>query len=101
MNIILFDDSRRNHLLPLTYTRPVADLRIGILTIKEKWEKHAMGSVSFLSQEYLKTKFPTRRFAENYLIAGSIIPEGNFIINEFIESSTIAQHNALLQNECC
>jgi UDP-N-acetylglucosamine diphosphorylase/glucosamine-1-phosphate N-acetyltransferase len=98
MNIILFDDSRRNHLLPLTYTRPVADLRIGILTIKEKWEKHAMGSVSFLSQEYLKTKFQTRRFAENWLIAGSIIPEGNFIkaIRELTKGQALIQHGELL-----
>lgn len=98
MNIILFDDSRRNHLLPLTYTKPVAELRIGILTIKEKWEKQALGSVSFLSQEYLKTKFPTRRFAENFLIAGSIIPEGNFIkaIRELTKGQALIQHGELL-----
>jgi hypothetical protein len=40
MAIILFDDNARNTLLPLTYTRPVADLRIGILTIAEKWAKY-------------------------------------------------------------
>lgn len=98
MNIILFDDSRRDHLLPLTYTKPVAELRIGILTIKEKWEKQALGSVSFLSQEYLKTKFPTRRFAENFLIAGSIIPEGNFIkaIRELTKGQALIQHGELL-----
>mgnify|MGYP001278912861 CR=1 FL=1 len=39
MNYILFDGPSRNDLLPLTFTRPVADLRIGILTIREKWEK--------------------------------------------------------------
>ncbi|NLH57242.1 MAG: hypothetical protein GX467_10395, partial [Rikenellaceae bacterium] len=37
-HVILFDDSRWDHLLPLTFTRPVSELRIGILTIKEKWE---------------------------------------------------------------
>ena len=40
MNYILFDGEYRDNLLPLTYTKPVADLRIGILTIREKWEKH-------------------------------------------------------------
>ena len=39
MNYILFDGAVRNALLPLTYTKPVAELRIGILTIREKWEK--------------------------------------------------------------
>ena len=98
MNIILFDDSRRNHLLPLTYTRPIADLRIGILTIKEKWEKRAFGSVSFLSQDYLKPKYPTRRFDENWLIAGSIIPEGNIIkaIRELTKGQALIQHGELL-----
>ena len=39
MNYILFDSDVRSSLLPFTYTRPVADIRIGILTIREKWEK--------------------------------------------------------------
>ena len=39
MNYILFDGSVRNQLLPFTFTRPVADIRVGILTIREKWEK--------------------------------------------------------------
>jgi len=38
MNVILFDSNVRNALLPLSFTRPVADIRIGILTIREKWE---------------------------------------------------------------
>ena len=36
MNYILFDGDVRNALLPFTYTKPVADIRIGILTIREK-----------------------------------------------------------------
>ncbi|MFZ4413228.1 MAG: putative sugar nucleotidyl transferase, partial [Bacteroidales bacterium] len=40
MNYILFDDASRNNLLPLSFTRPVADIRVGILTIREKWEKY-------------------------------------------------------------
>ena len=74
MNIILFDDERRAHLLPLTFTRPVADLRIGILTIKEKWEKVTNLPVSFLSQDYLQQKFPLVVSDDNILIAGSLLP---------------------------
>ncbi len=33
-----FDGTVRNALLPFTFTRPVADIRVGILTIREKWE---------------------------------------------------------------
>jgi UDP-N-acetylglucosamine diphosphorylase/glucosamine-1-phosphate N-acetyltransferase len=74
MNIILFDDERRAHLLPLTFTRPVADLRIGILTIKEKWERFTKFPVSFLSQDYLQEKFPLVIGEDNLLIAGSLLP---------------------------
>jgi len=74
MNIILFDDERRAHLLPLTFTRPVADLRVGILTIKEKWERFTKLPVSFLSQDYLQEKFPLISKNDNLLIAGSLLP---------------------------
>ncbi len=77
MNLILFDDHRRNHLLPFTYTRPIADLRIGILTIKEKWEKLSGDKASFLTQDYLQTKFPTHKEKSNVLIAGSILPNND------------------------
>jgi len=74
MNIILFDDERRAHLLPLTFTRPVADIRVGILTIKEKWERFTNLPVSFLSQDYLQEKFPLVKTNDNFLIAGSLLP---------------------------
>ncbi|NQU35136.1 MAG: GlmU family protein, partial [Bacteroidetes bacterium] len=74
MNYILFDGIERNKLLPLTYTRPVADIRIGILTIKEKWEKLLNTSVSFNTQEYLNKKYPIVISNENVLINGSILP---------------------------
>lgn len=73
-NIILFDDDVREHLLPLTYTRPVAELRIGILTIAEKWEKCLKGTVSYITQEYLSDKFPIDIAQENYVINASALP---------------------------
>ena len=73
MNIILFDDNTWQRLLPLTYTRPVADIRIGILTIKEKWQQYS-NKVSFLSQEYLKAKYSAQYTKDNYYINGSICP---------------------------
>lgn len=79
MNIILFDGKNRDNLLPLTFTRPVADLRTGILTIKEKWEQHLKTNVSFLTQIYLRKKFPYKIEKTNYLINGSIIPNKGII----------------------
>jgi UDP-N-acetylglucosamine diphosphorylase/glucosamine-1-phosphate N-acetyltransferase len=74
MNLILFDDSRRDHLLPLSFTRPQSEFRIGILTIREKWEKHLGCKGSCKTQEYLNAKFPLKRTENNLLISGSLIP---------------------------
>ncbi len=73
-NIILFDDDKRDHLLPLTFTRPVGELRIGILTIREKWEKYLNGSVSYITQEYLGGKFPLNIEDDNIVINGGVCP---------------------------
>lgn len=73
MNYILFDASR-NSLLPLTYTRPVCDIRIGILTIREKWEKYLGKKTSTITEDYLSAKYPTEQSEEMMLINGSICP---------------------------
>ena len=55
MNVILFDNDREN-LYPLSLTRPISDFRVGILTIKEKWEFY-YNHVSVKTEEYLKESF--------------------------------------------
>lgn len=75
MAIILFDDNARNTLLPLTYTRPVADLRIGILTIAEKWGKHLNKTYSFLTEEYLQDKYAIEIDEDNLFINGAYCPD--------------------------
>jgi UDP-N-acetylglucosamine diphosphorylase/glucosamine-1-phosphate N-acetyltransferase len=74
MSIILFDDSARESLYPLTFTRPVADLRVGILTIAEKWSKYLKASVSFITADYLQQKFSCAVESNSILINGSICP---------------------------
>lgn len=73
-NIILFDNESREQLLPLTFTRPICELRVGILTIREKWERGLGGEASYLTQDYLGEKYPIRIEAENFVIDGSVIP---------------------------
>ncbi|KAA9338526.1 glucose-1-phosphate thymidylyltransferase [Hymenobacter busanensis] len=59
MNILLFDDPAiRPHLLPFTFTRPVAALRCGILTLAEKWEHRLGEPVHYLTEPYLQAKYP-------------------------------------------
>lgn len=80
MNCIFFDDSTRTSLLPLTFTRPVAEIRIGILTIREKWQHHLNGATfSWLAEPYLSEKFPKKVAAENLLINGSILPNEKLV----------------------
>ncbi len=79
MNIILFDDEQRVHLLPLTYTRPAADLRIGILTIREKWEKYFELSSSSLTEAYLQEKYPLFTQQDNLLINGRVLPDADLM----------------------
>ncbi|NOZ48005.1 MAG: glucose-1-phosphate thymidylyltransferase [Chlorobi bacterium] len=81
MNYILFDDKTRSNLLPLTFTRPVSLLRIGIDTIQEKWEYFIKANTSFLTEEYLSEKYPVKEESENILINGSVIPD-NLLFNE-------------------
>ena len=79
MNYILFDNPNRNNLLPLTFTRPVADIRIGILTIREKWEKYLGAKTSTLTEDYLSAKYPIIKGKQNVLINGSICPNAALV----------------------
>ncbi|MDR0969908.1 MAG: GlmU family protein [Lentimicrobiaceae bacterium] len=74
MNYILFDDTNRTNLFPLTFTRPTAEIRIGILTIREKWEQYLGAKTSFLTEDYLSKKFPIATAELNMLINGSVCP---------------------------
>ncbi len=76
MNFILFDTLRiYKSLLPLSYTRPLADLRLGILTIAEKWEKHLQTKPSFLCAPHLQTKYPVVFQSDNFYIKGGLCPD--------------------------
>lgn len=74
MNYILFDDGARESLKPLTYIRPVCDIRIGILTIREKWEKYLGEKTSTMTEDYLTVKYPAELSDASLLINGSICP---------------------------
>lgn len=75
-NIIIFDDPAMHmNLLPITYTRPVSYIRVGITTIYEKWQYFIPDAgFSTLVDPYLMKKFPTTITDENYFIAGHIYP---------------------------
>ena len=84
MNYILFDGPARNALLPFTFTRPVADILIGILTIRQKWEMRLGSTTTTLTEEYLSDKFPMVEMEENIMINASILP--NAILAEIVSN---------------
>ena len=78
-NIILFDDESWKNFLPLTYTRPIGELRIGILTIREKWEKRLNGTVSYITQDYLANKYPIKISNDNVVINPRWLPNAKLL----------------------
>ncbi|WP_010250981.1 GlmU family protein [Myroides injenensis] len=74
MNYILFDGEVRGNLLPFTYTRPVADIRVGILTIREKWEKFLGSTTTTITEEYLSYKYPMVELENNVMINAAYLP---------------------------
>lgn len=74
MNYILFDGPVRNALLPFTFTRPVADILIGIMTIRQKWETRLGSTITTITEDYLSAKFPMVEMEENVMINAAYLP---------------------------
>jgi UDP-N-acetylglucosamine diphosphorylase/glucosamine-1-phosphate N-acetyltransferase len=89
MNYILFDGPARNALLPFTFTRPVADILVGIMTIRQKWEMRLGSTTTTITEEYLSEKFPMVEMEENVMINASFLP--NAILAEMISNLEINQ----------
>lgn len=74
MNLIFFDHPvYRNHLKPFTLTRPVAEIRCGILTLAEKWQRRLSAlvdveAVSHLTEGYLAARYPANANTDNLLV---------------------------------
>ena len=79
MNYILFDGNVRNQLLPFTFTRPVAEIRVGILTIREKWEHYLGFTTTTVTEDYLSEKYPFLELEKNVLINASFLPSKNLV----------------------
>ena len=89
MNYILFDGPYRSNLLPFTFTRPVADIRVGILTIRQKWESYLEYTTTTVTEDYLAEKFPMVEMEENIMINASFLP--NMEVVEFVKNLTYNQ----------
>jgi UDP-N-acetylglucosamine diphosphorylase/glucosamine-1-phosphate N-acetyltransferase len=94
MSTILFDDHTRFKLLPFTHTRPVGDVRCGILTMRQRWEHFIPGPTGTISENYLQELFPLHAGMDNLFINGTIfatqelahalqaLPEGHKLVKD-------------------
>ncbi|MCY7357509.1 MAG: glucose-1-phosphate thymidylyltransferase [Rudanella sp.] len=98
-NLILFDDPAiRVQLLPFTFTRPVAQVRVGIMTIAEKWATRLQTEPSYLTESYLQAKFPHRAGADNLYVNGAVCPTASLIqaIQELPMGASLTRADGLL-----
>ncbi len=95
MNYILFDGPYRDNLLPFTYTRPMAEIRVGILTIRQKWESFLEYTTTTVTEDYLSDKFPMVEMEENIMINASFLP--NTEVVEVIKN--LSDNQALFKGE--
>ncbi|MBS7232276.1 GlmU family protein [Flavobacterium psychroterrae] len=95
MNYILFDGPVRNALLPFTFTRPVADILIGIMTIRQKWEARLGSTITTITEEYLSEKFPMVELEENVMINAAYLP--NDTLTEMV--SDLKENQAIFKGD--
>jgi UDP-N-acetylglucosamine diphosphorylase/glucosamine-1-phosphate N-acetyltransferase len=100
MEYILFDDQQRQQLFPFTLTRPVCELRVGILTIFEKWKMRLTKTPYYHTEAYLQQKYkPFGGNASNFIyINGAIMPNQIMVntINSLPENSTLVKDEIII-----
>lgn len=98
MNYILFDSDIRNNLLPFTHTRPVADIRCGIMTMRERWEHFIKAETGTLSEPYLQEVFPQNSSSDNLFINGAVFASQHLFdaINTLEPEQRLVKGNLIL-----
>lgn len=72
--ITIFDPADiRDQLLPITYTRPVGAIRMGILTMADRWQKLLPGDYYWQTQPYLNEIYPAAPAASDFFISGNVV----------------------------
>jgi len=94
--IVLHDRAEwREHLLPMAFTRPVGDFRLGVLTLQQKWQLSLDAPVSFYTEPYLQDKYRGHADAEEYLVLrANICPTA-----ELVESLRGLAEESLLEKD--
>lgn len=103
MNIVLFDEEQNwKNLLPFCFTRPVSEIRIGILTLREKWEQLLNSSCSYATQNYLSAKFPLKTESDQLVILSSVCGDRLLaeVIRQLQPGEALVKDGTLLAGRC-
>jgi UDP-N-acetylglucosamine diphosphorylase/glucosamine-1-phosphate N-acetyltransferase len=79
MNVVLFDDHAHEQLKPFTFTKAVGDLRLGILTIREKWELLLKAKTTTVTALFLQERYPLKIEEDNLLINAAMLPSNSLL----------------------
>ena len=79
MFIVLFDNVNRKRLYPFTYTKAIADLRFGILTMKERWEAISGMPVFVCTETYLQVLYAKAGGGNHLWIDASILTDNDLL----------------------
>lgn len=99
MQIAFSDAQFWEDFLPLTFTKPVAEMRCGILTFSERWQKLLnTEEISYLTEDYLQEKFPKPANKESLLLVPNFLPSENVLqqIKELQKGEALVYENELL-----
>lgn len=98
MNIILFDTADRITLYPFTAIRPVAEIRTGILTNRERWELLLQAETFTLTEDYLQEKYPAAEGDDFLFISAAVIPDAELVkqVQSLQPQKGIKQNGAIL-----
>lgn len=103
MNLIFYESAEiRNNLLPFTFTRPVALIRVGILTIAEKWQRDLKLEPSFITESYLQSKFSLEIADENIVVNGAVCPDESLLaaISQLKQGACLIHEGHFLAGKC-
>ncbi len=102
MNIVLFDTLQAQEALkPFSFTRALSSIRLGIVTIQEKWQYYFQGDFSFITSPYLNSKFPCVKAKTNLCINSTVCPEEMLVeaIKQLQPNEKLVKGNELIA--CC
>lgn len=101
MTHLIFFEENRESFLPLVFTKPIAKLRLGILTIENKWKRsiHEEAQVSYLTEDYLSKKYPLLTGDENLFVNSRFLPEEhlvNYVKEELGDNEAVSINGSIV-----